>query len=204
MAWAAAQRQAIQPVDGYLGAVSIAPVTSIIGLPDPPATYDATAIVPSIQLMFPAFKPSDILTPDGIARLALSQQVGGNTFTTLSIVEGYQLTKPTWPQNPYVLKYQDIVRNGGKAISGPLLVIHGEADPVLDIKLTTAAVQKTVSLFPKASIEYHSVSGTSHNAALTSCQWIWMNWIANRFQGIPAAVGLKSEELTTPISESAY
>ncbi|TVY51989.1 hypothetical protein LCER1_G006019 [Lachnellula cervina] len=122
----------------------------------------------------------------------------------MSIVEGYQFTKPTWPQNPFVLKYQDIVRNRGKAISGPLLVIHGEADPVLDIKLTTAAVEQTASLFPNASIEYHSVSGTSHNAAMNSCQWIWMDWITDRFQGVPAAAGLDSEELTTPISKSAY
>ncbi|KAF4634472.1 hypothetical protein G7Y89_g3631 [Cudoniella acicularis] len=203
-AWAAAQRQAIEPVDGYLGAIAISPVTNFINLADQLSSLVAVAVAPSIQIMFPNFNVSDILTPDGVERLALSQQIGGDTATTVSLLKGYQLTKPGWENNPFVQNYQNIVENGGKAISAPLLVIHGEADVTLGYNLTTAAVEKTAKLYPETSIEYVRVSGASHIGGMTSCQWLWMDWIAQRFQGVPAESGLTNKELKAPMPGLSY
>jgi len=67
-----------------------------------------------------------------------------------------------------------------------MLVIHGQADLNLDVNLTIAAVNETVSLFPLSEISLHLLPNTAHVAAMTGSQHVWMEWIADRFAGRPA------------------
>lgn len=69
MAWAAAQRQAVRPVEGYLGAIAASPPTSFIETAkSTPACNFAGPwmLIQALLSNFPDFDPSDILTPAGL------------------------------------------------------------------------------------------------------------------------------------------
>jgi pimeloyl-ACP methyl ester carboxylesterase len=203
-AWSCAQRQAIEPVPGYLGAVAISPVTTLTNEPEPTLSFIGVAIAPTIEATFPDFDRSEILTPDGVTRMALTQQLAGWQTTSVSVLIGFECIKPGWTSNPSVQKFQDAVSNGGKSISGPLLVVHGEVDPILNVGLTTAAVEKTLQKFPEAQIEYVRAEGASHNGGMTSSQWVWMDWIANRFAGVVPEPGLTERQLKAAMPVESY
>lgn len=63
-AWAAAQRQALNPVPGYLGAVAVSPVTTMIDERMARSTLSAFGflIAPGIENIFPGFNRAEILT----------------------------------------------------------------------------------------------------------------------------------------------
>ncbi|KAF4628537.1 hypothetical protein G7Y89_g9614 [Cudoniella acicularis] len=203
-AWACAQRQAIEPVEGYLGAIAAAPVTRFVNQPEPIRTLLSVSVAPGLEPLFPDFKLSDILTPDGIRRLEVAQQMGGNQGSMIRLLRGFNLLKPGWTEHPTVQKFQEITENGGKAVAGPLLIIHGEKDALLAIKSTDEAVAKTADMFPKAQVEYLRVPGAGHTAALTSTQWIWMDWIAKRFAGEAHKEGVKIRDVKVAMPLSSY
>ena len=157
-----------------------------------------------MENIFPDFNRADILTDEGVASLGLIQQTGGCSATVVSLIIGKDPTKPQWTENSFVRRFQDLVKTGGKEIGGPLLVIHGDSDPILHIDLTTSAVEETARNFPTAQIEYLRIPGASHNPALTSSQWLWMDWIAKRFAGIAPEPGLKTSESKVAMPIAAY
>jgi hypothetical protein len=115
-AWAVAQLQFSETVEGYLGAVAISPVTNILELSEPISSLLEVGMTQAIQAMFPDFQPESILTDDGVERLALVHQLGGCTATSLAILSagGVPLTKPNWKDNEFVRNFQTLVVNGGK------------------------------------------------------------------------------------------
>lgn len=184
-AWAAAQRQAKEPVEGYLGAVAISPVTNVLTLSDPVLSFLGVGMMAGIAAFFPNFNPADVLTPDGQQRYALVQALGACSATSLTLLSDVQLFQSNWTRNPWVQKFQALVANGGRRIAEPLLVIHGEADQELNVTVTTAAVDKTLQEFPAAQLEYVRMPGLGHMPTMTGSQGIWMDWIADRFAGKP-------------------
>ncbi|TVY39220.1 hypothetical protein LOCC1_G004099 [Lachnellula occidentalis] len=204
--WAAAQRQAVEPVAGYLGAIAIAPVTTIIDKKMPPLTLSSFGflIAQGMENIFPDFNRADILTDEAVVSLGLIQQTGGCSATVVSLIHGTKPTKPNWTENSFVQKFQELVKVGGKEIAGPLLVIHGDNDFIIHMDLTTSAVEATAQKFPAAQIEYLRLPGVSHNPALTSSQWLWMDWIAKRFAGVPQEPGLKVSESKIAMPATAY
>ncbi|MCJ1240567.1 hypothetical protein MMC14_008571 [Varicellaria rhodocarpa] len=202
-AWSAAQRQVIEPVDGYLGAIAVSPVTKILDEGHPILSTLGIGILPSLSSLFPAFKPSDILTPDGVKRFDTISRMGGGIASGLTLIMGgdnndVQLLKPTWTENPHVQEFQSLTANdGSKSIAGPLLVIHGESDLSLSVDATTAAVERTMNRFPESQIEYVRLPGVSHSAALTASQPLWMDWIAERFAGL-TVMGKKADGVVRP------
>jgi pimeloyl-ACP methyl ester carboxylesterase len=205
-AWAAAQRQAVEPVHGYLGAVAVSPVTTIIdpAMAGPTLSAFGFLIAAGMENIFPGFDRSDILTPGGVQKLGVVQETNGCSSTVVSLIVSADPAKPKWTENTFVQKFQDLTKNGGKEVGGPLLVIHGDADPILNISLTTSAAEETARKFPASRIEYLRLPGISHNAALTSSQWQWMDWIAKRFDGIPQEPGLRTTESKVAMPLPAY
>ena len=184
-AWAAAQRQAKEPVEGYLGAIAISPVTTVLSELDPVLSFLGVGMLAGIAAYFPEFKPEDVLTPEGAQRYSLVQALGACSATSLTLLSDVQLFQSNWIQNPFVQDFQSLIANGGRQIAGPLLVIHGESDPNLNVNVTTAAVEKTLHTFPTAQLEFVRVPGVTHVPAMTSSQRIWMDWIADRFAERP-------------------
>ena len=203
-AWAVAQRQAVNPVPGYLGAVAISPVTRVIDLPDPFGSVLGTAMLPGIASAFPEFNPRDVLTSEGAERLNLVLATGGCSATSLSLLLGANLLKPEWRDNESIQKFQSLTANGHTRIEGPLLVLHGEADPILSIQMTIDAVNQISELFPLSQLNFISLSNVSHVPAMTSSQRLWMEWIGDRFAGRPAEPQCKRSTLAPAKSGMSY
>ncbi len=195
-AWATAQRQVNQPISGYLGAVAISPVTTILDQPEPLLSVIGTAMCPGIATTFPDFKLADVLTPEGQQRLAMMDQAKAGLSSGMGLLLGANLMNEHWKENPYVQRYYSMISNGGKEIRGPLLVVHGGTDDKLNAAITTAAVNKTAEIFPGSQLEYYFLPNVSHVPALQATQRIWMEWIASRFAGCEVKPECRSVTLT--------
>ena len=203
-AWATAQRQVHQPIDGYLGAVSISPVTTLLDQAEPKVSMIGTAVCPGIAAAFPDFKHADVLTLEGQQRLAMIDQAQAGFSSGMGLLLGANLLNENWRENHHVQKYHSMVCNGGKEISGPLLVVHGERDDKLSAANTTAAVNKTAEKFPDAQLDYYILPDVSHVPTLQATQRIWMDWIADRFTGGEVKSGCRSVVLTPARAIGSY
>ena len=69
-AWAAAEKQAVEPVEGYLGAIATAPVTNLLNLPSDGPVYEClvTCTLYTLKQLYPSFDYNDILTPEAARR----------------------------------------------------------------------------------------------------------------------------------------
>ncbi|KAL8720873.1 MAG: hypothetical protein Q9181_007826, partial [Wetmoreana brouardii] len=137
-AWATTQRQVLKPISGFLGAVAVSPVTDVFGEPEPFRSIPVTALLPGIVYESPDIDLSAILTPDGRQRLETIQRLGPGVACALALLSDGNLLRPEsdWMHSPEIQAYREMVVNGGKEISGPLLVIHGDSDPRLTAEST--------------------------------------------------------------------
>lgn len=203
IAWAAAERQASRPVDGYLGAVVGSPganttksieIIAALGAP----FYQAPLVALAAQSVFPEFDLADVVTELGIARLGLLEELGGCASTTLELLGGSefdQIMKPGWTSNAYMLKYLELTGAGGGAIAGPMLVVTGTADQFVPEFTVAQTVNDTCSNHAESALEYLVVNGTTHVPTLYATQKQWLGWIADRFAGVPVAAGCQNTVL---------
>ncbi len=82
-------------------------------------------------------------------------------------------------------EFQSLTGNGGRPISGPMLVLQGTGNVVISANLTTHFVNKTRALYPQSKIEYALFEGADHVPTLYASQRIWLDWIAQRFEDKP-------------------
>ncbi|CAO1597582.1 hypothetical protein XANCAGTX0491_001389 [Xanthoria calcicola] len=190
-AWAAAQRQAVEPVEGYLGAVAASPVTDLFELPPDGPLFGilTTFVVYALQYLYPEFDYRDILTEQAAKRWELYLQLKAGDGVGFSVLLGIDLLKPDYAQNPYLRDFVSKTSNGGKAIAGPLLVLQGLADVNMDAGTTTRAVQATCKAFPVSALQYQTWEGVTHNPIMFAAQQVWLQWIADRFAGLPVSSG---------------
>lgn len=199
-AWAVAQRQVHDPVDGFLGTVALAPFTRIPDQLEPIRSVVATANSRSVQLNRPEVDVANsLLTALGRERQAMTEAIGGNTAIILSICLNASSNvadadsaaadagnKQTLVQESAWEKFKDFydeIGNGGKPIAEPMLIMHGNQDPVLNVGPVREWVDKTMELSQNKAhpIDFVELDGVSHNATCTAAQWIWLDWIARRF-----------------------
>ena len=191
-AWAAAQRQALQPVDGYLGSIAASPITNVIDILETGGKYTSdligTLMANGLSSIFPSFDPCLILTPAGLEFSRLLRQVQGciPVFNQLfSQFSQMDLFKVDWLDNFYIKAFQNLTINGGRPTAGPMLVLHGEADTVIAINATTTAVTETCEGHPNSQLEYMTFAEVSHDSILQASQRKYLKWIEDRFAGIP-------------------
>jgi alpha-beta hydrolase superfamily lysophospholipase len=199
--WSFAERMRTNPIDGYLGGVAISPVTHLLDLPqdNPIKALLVAATLPAIANIFPSFNISSILTLEGAQRFALEQRTGGNVQATIALLltmAGFPILKDGWEKNEYVLRYQNATGSGGKPIKGPLLVIQGDNDANIDVRTTTAAVEKTATVNPKESISYAIYSNIAHAPAVWVGQHRYLDWLAKRFDGEAPSSGLARDQVS--------
>lgn len=121
-AWEVAQRQVNEPVNGYLGAIAVSPITSVLKQTGPEAPAIAAAITPSVAAFLPTFNTSDVTTPQGQAALDQMFAFGGCIAMVDAIfVPGVPLVQDGWQENVFLQEWQALVINGGREVSGPLL-----------------------------------------------------------------------------------
>lgn len=196
VAWAAAERQAAQPVPGYLGTVSGSPAANYSRVIDTlgASIPQAALLAWSAQSIFPDFELSQVLTPLGIGRLELLAELGGcqSTRGTLLGVDVDELIQGNWSENAYIRRFFELTAAGGKPVAGPMLVIQGTADPLIPEATVTQTVNETCAAHPESSLEYLVVGGTTHTPTLCATQKQWLGWISDRFAGVPVEAGCQS------------
>ena len=194
-AWSVAQRAALTSIPGYLGAIAVSPYTSLLE-EQTQVAYSLTAgICSGIASAFPEFSPGDLLTAEGEKRLGMVHQTSAAMDSAIALLSGVDTLKPDWKENTHYRQYMALTSNGGKAIKGPLLITHGESDPVLSVAIVEKAVKRTADLFPSCQIEYVSLPNVTHESALPASQRVWMDWIGDRFAGRAVESGCQSHEL---------
>ena len=208
-AWACAQRQAQKPVSGYLGAVAVSPATKILDGPGDFAPFLGVATCPAVVATDPGFAISTVLSQPGLQYLDTVEKLGAGLAVSSALYlgavqAGANLLKPHWKENEHIQKFQARVHNGGKAIDGPLFVIHGESDPRVSVTVVSKAVAETARLYPSSQITYATLPGVTHTPALLASQKLWLDWIASRFQGVGAKGGCEQVEITPTRPVSSY
>ncbi|KAL8832880.1 MAG: hypothetical protein Q9170_004700 [Blastenia crenularia] len=203
-AWAMAQRQVIKPVSGYLGAIAISPFTSLFGQEEPLRSVIVAAICPGLASINDKFQISDLLTEEGQQRLKTLKKSGAGIAAGVPILMSDNLLKPDWARNEHLQSFNQAISNGGKEISGPLLVIHGESDEGISEAVTSQAVEETSELFPSSQLEYFPLLGVSHVPALQASQRLWMEWIADRFAGREVTQGVQRSSLPMARPTTSY
>ncbi|KAL8941348.1 MAG: hypothetical protein Q9216_002287 [Gyalolechia sp. 2 TL-2023] len=205
--WAAARRQASEPVEGYLGAIAASPVTNVrdlIALSGISAGAVGMLMANGLPDIFPAFNASSFLTPAGLARYALLSELQGcNSVVSVSFLEP-ELYQPAWYDTPYARRFFDLTSNGGQPIAGPMLVLQGEGDPEIPLPITSNAVNLTCRAHPESQIQYLTYPGVGHVPVMYASQATWLNWIADRFAGKPVSDGCRSSSIASSRPYSEY
>ncbi|KAH7224338.1 Alpha/Beta hydrolase protein [Fusarium redolens] len=177
---------------GYVGTISIAPVTKPLSTPRLFSSYSASVALSSI---FPDFNPSQWLTPLGVTRQKLMKQIGG------SVAVGQQLfftesqstfEKKDWYNASYhAAAFDKLGIVGNKPFAGPLLVIQGSEDVFIAASTTNETVGNTASLYPNSSLSYMYVDKFGHTPIISGVRSLWMAWLEGRFQGKKQRKGLE-------------
>jgi pimeloyl-ACP methyl ester carboxylesterase len=199
-AWAAAERQAAHPVDGYLGAIAGSPITNFLAIAElvaPAADGSSVLLVPGLTSLFPTFNPSDILTPAGLKISAFMSEIQGCNAVIPYLLLAPGLAYTNWTKNYYVQSYQNLSASGGKNIAGPLLVLQGDADTSAPAPFTTAAVSATCKSYPNSQLEYIIFANVTHVPVMYASQRIWLSWIEDRFAGVAVSKGCAQSNHTS-------
>ena len=200
-AWAVAQRQAQKPIDGYLGAVAVSPITNILELPT--SSHDLVPVLslfatPTMQQLYPDFDYKDFFTEEGWERYQLEGRLGGFTPVLGEVMTGFPALKDNWKENTYLQRFVGLTAAGGKKIGGPLLVIQGGADEGMNVDTTAGAVNKTRETFPDAQLQYLMLPGITHLPTMYAGQRFWLDWIAERFRGVEVDAGYEERKAEEP------
>lgn len=171
-AWAAAERQVSRPVKGYLGTVAGSPATNFTELVGGAGTTapDILLVANGLSSVFPTFSLSDWLTDTGIKLLNLATQLQGCTGVTSQLFSNATLALPNYQDNFYFNAFAKLASTGGKAISGPMLVLQGTADPTVPSIVTDQVVNITCEAFPESQIEYIIYADVTHSKSLSQPQ----------------------------------
>lgn len=194
-AWGAAQRQASNPVEGYLGAVAAAPVTNFLDISDqarfsnPTLIGSVTLILRGISSVFPDFDAESILTPQGIKLITLLPEIQGCNSVLSAFVATTDFLLEGFASNFYVQSYRNLTSNGSRPIAGPMLVVHGDADAVVPFPAIATAIRETCELYPESQLEFAAFANATHTPAIYASQRIWLEWIEDRFAGVEAPDG---------------
>ena len=203
-AWATAERQAIKPITGYLGAVAISPMTSTLNQPEPFRSVIMTAMCPGLAYAYPDFTATTLLTEGGQQRLRVVEESGGGIASGLALLLGQDNLHSDWDQNSHVQAYHARISVGGKQVQGPLLVIHGQEDDRISSKSTTEAVKTTAEMYPSSQLEFVLVPNVTHVPALQASQRLWMEWVADRFAGREVKPCYKHTILASARASASY
>ena len=171
----------------YLGTVAISGVANAkdlySGLGSRTWNNLLAAMVYGIQTVFPEFKPSSILTARG---LAAYQQIGAScdVVGTDTGVQAAEMLKPDWQKDTLVQQFFSRNPAGQNPAHDPLLIIIGDADPLVPASLTTHVVEEMCKQHER--VEFHEYPNLDAGGVLATSVRDQIEWIQARFAGRPA------------------
>lgn len=190
VAWAAAQRQAKQPVEGYLGSIAVSPITNhttALMLYPEQIPLLGFLIANHLDTIFPDFSPSTFLTDKGIKRLEFMRSIDACNSAAFELIADPGLVKENLLGTEAWQNFVNLAVSGGRPIARPLLVLQGTADSLVAPDSVTAAVNNTCAADPNSALEYQVLEGVDHVPTMYAGQRVWLDWIADRFAGRQAA-----------------
>jgi hypothetical protein len=174
----------MRPVEGYLGAISGSPVTNVITqLKYLPSTWLPFGIGYGLPETIAGFHLSDFLTENGLRYAKLLRGIEGCNSAAFQLAAEENLVKSEWEHTPYMELFVNLTGNGGRPISGPMLVLQGTADTSVPYEATDQAVNQTCKLYSQSQLRYDRFEGVEHVPVLYASQQIWLDWIWDRFCG---------------------
>lgn len=196
--WAAAQRQAERPVEGYLGSLAASPFTDVlsnIARQNPgQANARVAGVAQGMKGVRGNFTLSEWITDTGIARIKLALEiqscggVGGQLFG-----DGVEILKPGWNETDSAKWWANISSNGRRPFAGPMLVVQGDEDGNANVEVTTAAIDRTCQMLPSSQLQYSMYEGVTHAPIMYAAHNQWRDWIADRFDGVELEKKCKTE-----------
>ncbi|KAF5649626.1 secretory lipase [Fusarium sp. NRRL 52700] len=182
----------VKLLKGYVGTISIAPVTKPLSTPRLFSSYSTSIALSSI---FHDFKPSQWLTPLGVARQKLTKQIGGTVAAgqQLFFTESQSVfEKRDWYNSSYhAAAFDKLGTVGDKPFAGPLLVIQGPEDVFVAATTTNETVTNSADLNPNESLSYMYVDKFGHTPIISGVRSLWMAWLEDRFQDKKQKKGLE-------------
>ncbi len=138
-------------------------------------------LVSTAKALHPEFQVSDMLQDKALpAYQRLGQACGGETAPELT----REMLKPGWENNQFVKDFFSRNTPGQELTHGPLLVISGEADPVIPGEMSA----KTVARMCKQGdrILFLSYPGVDASGVMGASVADQLSWIKARFAGYAA------------------
>ncbi|KAH6654220.1 secretory lipase [Truncatella angustata] len=207
--WGAAEQLAREPIEGYLGGIAGSPLPSLGGLIElvvesPLLWVGAAKVATGLQSIFPTFQLSDWLSDEGIRLTEILQELQGCQSVALELLATPNLQADGWNKTWYLPAFINLTESGGKEFAGPMLILHGSADKVVPEMLAATAVNQTCEALPDSQLHYTVLDGVSHVAVLYAGQQIWLDWIADRFNGVPVAHECVRQTLSPGVGGQTY
>lgn len=203
--WSFAERQAVSPIAGYRGTVTLSPPTTIIDKIKDAAQIAASApsnataslptwvttvlglqpkIVAGITAVYPKYNLSG-LTPLSYDRwtnvVAPLQGCLPTEALVFSDVPVDQLAKARWYDDPVVQEWANRSAFGDKKFAGPMLVLVGGEDVFLPVTIERA-VDAACALGPNKDqdLEMVTASAMEHFPNIQASRTKWMGWIKEK------------------------
>ncbi|KAJ5266780.1 hypothetical protein N7478_009588 [Penicillium angulare] len=165
----------------HLGTIALAPPTNIFAF-EGGIQYFLSWIGKDLKRIFPSFNLSDWLTPLGVRKTELMNEVEGGQIATSSILTPED-AQPDWTETWSVRAFK-LFEPGYRPVKGPLLLIQGTADPYVGYNTTTTAMEETCKAYPN-DIELLYIAEGSHFSSINAARQTWLQWIEDRFKGLP-------------------
>jgi pimeloyl-ACP methyl ester carboxylesterase len=187
--WGLAEKKDV--ADHHLGAVSVSPLTDMAAqvAANPNSAALLAYLAQSFKSVLANFTLADVFTPQGVQLLRLAEELGACNSVVFQVFRNpAQWLKADWKAE-YLDAFAKLVSVGGHAVSVPMLVLQGTADPTVNYEVTAAAVEHTCTAYPNSQIEFVAVEGATHGTIMYAGQQIWLEWIADRFNSVEVGKG---------------
>ncbi|RYP27894.1 hypothetical protein DL767_007482 [Monosporascus sp. MG133] len=194
---------------GYLGTIAGSPWTSFrtsirfqrsaVGL-----NSIITRVATGVKSIFPSFTYGEWLTEKGVRIVELLQDLQGCQSVAVEVLSGSDLVREDWDQSWYEEAFDNLTSNIGRPFAGPMLVLQGTDDALVNVMGVEAAVNVTCEAVPDAQIEIVEFEGVSHTPVMYAGQQIWLDWIADRFTGKKAPAGCQKRLFSPLLDVESY
>lgn len=210
-AWSAAAEAARCPSQfpGYLGAVAGSPAPSganyltLLSAASAPYSPLAAYIAMGVRAAYPDVALDELFTPAGLARFELMRELGGCSSVATELFAVGDGEKTPWVR-PDIADFwatrafaaaTDYVGEDVGGVQTPLLVLQGDADPIVVPGQTAESVRRACEANPESSVELVSFENVTHVPVMFAGQRVWLDWVADRFNGVPVEKGCRNRTL---------
>jgi pimeloyl-ACP methyl ester carboxylesterase len=190
-AWGVAEMEFKLKDPNYLAAVSVAGATHLQGLLTDLANAKSAGfympfIAFGVAARFTDFSPATMLSERALKNY---QNVSRNGcwlygYATYAGEPPGAMVKPGWNELPAVRAFVAESLTTEKPVTGPILVIAGEADQSVAISGVRATVASACR--KQMNVTFRSYPGLDHDPTMTNSTPDQLAWIRDRFEGKPA------------------